>query len=87
MTFLRPFFVFRRWDLIDNLHSVPEDCDQRNERWGWMADASVSAEANYQYHWMPALCKDPPTPQYLGSSCASGNPYLELPLGNPLEWL
>ena len=26
-----------RWDLIDNLHSVPEDCDQRNERWGWMA--------------------------------------------------
>lgn len=30
-----------RWDLIDNLHSVPEDCDQRNERWGWMADASV----------------------------------------------
>ena len=44
-----------RWDLIDNLHSVPEDCDQRAERWGWMADASVSAEANYQYHWMPAL--------------------------------
>eukprot|EP00040_Diaphanoeca_grandis_P012333 m.62571 g.62571 ORF g.62571 m.62571 type:complete len:1144 (-) comp23173_c0_seq2:336-3767(-) len=44
-----------RWDLIDNLHSVPEDCDQRNERWGWMADASVSAEANYQYHWMPSL--------------------------------
>ena len=25
-----------RWGLIDNLHSVPEDCDQRNERWGWM---------------------------------------------------
>ena len=24
-----------RWTLIDNLHSVPEDCDQRNERWGW----------------------------------------------------
>eukprot|EP00041_Stephanoeca_diplocostata_P036268 m.1315125 g.1315125 ORF g.1315125 m.1315125 type:complete len:1170 (+) comp24835_c0_seq70:89-3598(+) len=44
-----------RWDLIDNLHSVPEDCDQRNERWGWMADASVSAEGNYHYHWMPAL--------------------------------
>lgn len=44
-----------RWDLIDNLHSVPEDCDQRAERWGWMADASVSAEGNYQYHWMGAL--------------------------------
>jgi len=44
-----------RWDLIDNLHSVPEDCDQRNERWGWMADASVSAEGNYNYHWTPAL--------------------------------
>ena len=22
-----------RWTLIDNLHSVPEDCDQRNERY------------------------------------------------------
>lgn len=44
-----------RWTLIDNLHSVPEDCDNRNERWGWMADASVSAEADVHYHWMPAL--------------------------------
>ena len=44
-----------RWGLIDNLHSVPEDCDQRNERWGWMGDGSVSAEGNFQYHWMPAL--------------------------------
>ena len=23
---------------------------QRSERWGWMADGSLSAEANYQYH-------------------------------------
>ena len=44
-----------RWGLIDNLHSVPEDCDQRNERWGWMGDGSVSAESNHQFHWMPAL--------------------------------
>jgi hypothetical protein len=44
-----------RWTLIDNLHSVPEDCDQRNERWGWMADASVSSEGNYQYHWIGSL--------------------------------
>ena len=44
-----------RWGLIDNLHSVPEDCDQRNERWGWMADGSVSAEGNFQYHWVPSL--------------------------------
>ena len=44
-----------RWGLIDNLHSVPEDCDQRNERWGWMADASVSAEGNFQYHWVASL--------------------------------
>ena len=36
-----------RWTLIDNLHSVPEDCDQRPERMGWMADGSVSAEGNY----------------------------------------
>jgi alpha-L-rhamnosidase len=34
---------------------VPEDCDQRNERWGWMADASVSAEGNYQFHWIGSL--------------------------------
>lgn len=44
-----------RFDLIDNLHSVPEDCDQRNERWGWMADASVSAEANFHLFWIPGL--------------------------------
>jgi len=44
-----------RWGLIDNLHSVPEDCDQRNERWGWMADASVSAEGNFQQHWVPSM--------------------------------
>jgi len=28
----------------DNLHSVPTDCPQRDERQGWMADAAVSAE-------------------------------------------
>eukprot|EP00403_Amphidinium_massartii_P047945 CAMPEP_0178464456 /NCGR_PEP_ID=MMETSP0689_2-20121128/50851_1 /TAXON_ID=160604 /ORGANISM="Amphidinium massartii, Strain CS-259" /LENGTH=798 /DNA_ID=CAMNT_0020091357 /DNA_START=64 /DNA_END=2460 /DNA_ORIENTATION=+ len=29
---------------LDNLHSVPTDCPQRDERQGWMADAAVSAE-------------------------------------------
>jgi len=33
-----------RWTQVDNLHSVPTDCPQRDERQGWMADASVSAE-------------------------------------------
>ena len=33
-----------RETLISNLFSVPTDCPQRSERWGWMADASVSAE-------------------------------------------
>ena len=37
--------------LISNLYSVPTDCPQRSERWGWMADGSLSAEANYHYHW------------------------------------
>jgi hypothetical protein len=32
------------WTQRDNLHSVPTDCNQRTERQGWMADASVSAE-------------------------------------------
>ena len=44
-----------RWTLINTLHSVPEDCDQRNERWGWQADASVSAEANFYYHDVGSL--------------------------------
>ena len=35
------------WTQRDNLHSVPTDCDQRTERQGWMADASVSAEQAY----------------------------------------
>jgi alpha-L-rhamnosidase len=33
-----------RWGQLSNLHSIPTDCDQRNERQGWMGDAQVSAE-------------------------------------------
>ena len=33
-----------RWSDLTNLHSVPTDCDQRNERMGWMGDAQTSAE-------------------------------------------
>ena len=33
-----------RWGQSTNLHSVPTDCDQRNERQGWMGDAQVTAE-------------------------------------------
>lgn len=33
-----------RWTQLDNIHSVPTDCPQRDERQGWMADAAVSAE-------------------------------------------
>jgi alpha-L-rhamnosidase len=32
------------WGQKTNLHSVPTDCDQRDERMGWMADAQGSAE-------------------------------------------
>jgi alpha-L-rhamnosidase len=32
------------WGQISNLYSVPTDCDQRNERQGWMGDAQISAE-------------------------------------------
>ena len=39
-----------RLTLVANLYSVPTDCPQRSERWGWMADGSLSAEANYYYH-------------------------------------
>jgi len=33
-----------RWGQATNLHSVPTDCDQRDERMGWMGDAHVTAE-------------------------------------------
>jgi len=33
-----------RWTQRSNLHSVPTDCPQRNERLGWLADAHVTAE-------------------------------------------
>ncbi len=33
-----------RWSQRTNLHSIPTDCDQRNERMGWMGDAQVTAE-------------------------------------------
>ncbi|MFB3921067.1 MAG: family 78 glycoside hydrolase catalytic domain [Terriglobia bacterium] len=33
-----------RWGQRTNLHSVPTDCDQRDERMGWMGDAHVTAE-------------------------------------------
>ncbi len=33
-----------RWSQLTNLHSIPTDCDQRDERQGWMGDAQVTAE-------------------------------------------
>jgi len=32
------------WSQLTNLFSVPTDCDQRNERQGWMGDAQATAE-------------------------------------------
>ena len=32
------------WSQLTNLFSIPTDCDQRNERQGWMGDAHVTAE-------------------------------------------
>ncbi len=33
------------WSLKSNLHSVPTDCPQRDERMGWLGDAHLTAEA------------------------------------------
>jgi len=33
-----------RWGQSTNLHSIPTDCDQRDERQGWLGDAHVTAE-------------------------------------------
>ncbi len=32
------------WGIRSNLHSVPTDCNQRDERMGWMADAHLYSE-------------------------------------------
>jgi alpha-L-rhamnosidase len=32
------------WTQLTNLFSIPTDCDQRDERQGWMGDAQISAE-------------------------------------------
>ena len=32
------------WGQKTNLHSIPTDCDQRDERMGWMGDAQGTAE-------------------------------------------
>jgi len=32
------------WSQLTNLFSIPTDCDQRNERQGWMGDAQATAE-------------------------------------------
>ncbi len=32
------------WSQLSNLYSIPTDCDQRDERQGWLGDAQVSAE-------------------------------------------
>jgi len=32
------------WGQLSNLHSIPTDCPQRDERFGWMGDAHLSAE-------------------------------------------
>ncbi len=32
------------WGQKTNLHSIPTDCNQRDERMGWMGDAQVTAE-------------------------------------------
>ncbi|HEV2494073.1 MAG TPA: family 78 glycoside hydrolase catalytic domain [Terriglobia bacterium] len=33
-----------RWTQLNNLFSIPTDCNQRDEREGWMGDAQLSAE-------------------------------------------
>ena len=33
-----------RWSQLTNLMGVPTDCDQRDERQGWMGDAQITAE-------------------------------------------
>jgi len=43
------------WGQKTNLHSIPTDCDQRDERMGWMGDAQVTAEEAMMNFDMAAL--------------------------------
>jgi len=43
------------WGQADNLMSVPSDCDQRDERKGWMGDAQLSSEEALFNYDMPAF--------------------------------
>jgi len=38
------------WGLRSNTHSVPEDCPQRDERFGWTGDAHITSQA-LQYNF------------------------------------
>jgi alpha-L-rhamnosidase len=43
-----------RWTLTGNLHGIPTDCPQRNERHGWMGDGHIASDANIynsDMHW------------------------------------
>ena len=43
------------WGTKSNLHSIPTDCNQRDERMGWMADAHLAAETAMLNFDMPAF--------------------------------
>jgi alpha-L-rhamnosidase len=43
------------WGIASNLESIPTDCNQRDERMGWMADAHLYAEAAMLNFDMPAF--------------------------------
>lgn len=43
------------WGIQSNLESVPTDCNQRDERMGWMADAHLYSESAMMNYDMPAF--------------------------------
>ena len=43
------------WSQATNLMSVPTDCDNRDERKGWMGDAALTADEAYHNFDMPAF--------------------------------
>ena len=44
-----------RWSQLTNLMGLPTDCDQRDERQGWMGDAQITAEEAMMNFDMAAL--------------------------------
>ncbi len=46
-----------RWSQVTNLMGVPTDCDQRDERQGWMGDAQAAWARGFTRRWRGSISR------------------------------